>query len=167
MKLLSLLISIAAAAGSQAATQSLKPETSIETRHLRATISTSPPEAAAGTKLSLFVDISPKPNMHVYAPGQKDYITVALSLDKDDRITAGPPKFPPPEKLFFEPLQETQLVYSHPFRIVQPISIVQPPRDETLTLKGTLRYQACDDAVCYIPATVPLTWSVKLKSPSK
>jgi hypothetical protein len=28
-----------------------------------------------------------------------------------------------------------------------------------LTLRGTLRYQACDDRMCYLPATVPLEWT--------
>jgi len=27
-----------------------------------------------------------------------------------------------------------------------------------LVLKGSIRYQACDDRVCYPPETVPLEW---------
>ena len=41
------------------------------------------------------------------------------------------------------------------------------PREElafsgTLTLRGTLDYQACDDRVCYNPVSVPLSWTVTL-----
>ena len=32
-----------------------------------------------------------------------------------------------------------------------------------LMLHGTLRYQACDDRVCYIPATVPLQWTFRFE----
>ena len=34
---------------------------------------------------------------------------------------------------------------------------------DTLTLHGTLEYQACDDAICYNPVSVPLTWTVTLR----
>ena len=36
---------------------------------------------AAGGKLALFVDVTPKPGIHVYAPGSKDYIPIALKLN--------------------------------------------------------------------------------------
>ncbi|PYR74783.1 MAG: hypothetical protein DMF86_17455 [Acidobacteria bacterium] len=140
-----------------------KPEpASIETRHLRVTTSASAAEVVAGGRLSLFVDLAPKPKMHVYAPGQQDYLGVSLTLEKDEAFAAGAAKFPASEKLFFKPLNETQRVYSHPFRITQPVTIARQ-RGGTVTVKGTLRYQACDDAVCYLPATVPLTWTVKIK----
>jgi hypothetical protein len=29
-----------------------------------------------------------------------------------------------------------------------------------LTISGSLRYQACDDKVCYQPVSVPLSWTV-------
>ena len=32
----------------------------------------------------------------------------------------------------------------------------------TLTLRGTLDYQACDDSICYNPVSVPLSWTVTL-----
>ena len=34
----------------------------------------------------------------------------------------------------------------------------------SLAIKGTLRYQACDEAICYLPVTLPLAWTVKLAS---
>jgi hypothetical protein len=33
----------------------------------------------------------------------------------------------------------------------------------SLTINGTLNYQACDDRVCFTPQTVALTWSVSLR----
>jgi hypothetical protein len=33
---------------------------------------------------------------------------------------------------------------------------------ETLTITGTLDYQACDDAVCYRPDAVALQWTIQL-----
>jgi hypothetical protein len=36
-------------------------------------------------------------------------------------------------------------------------SLIDPAGE--VVLKGSFRYQACDDRVCYIPETVPLKWS--------
>jgi DsbC/DsbD-like thiol-disulfide interchange protein len=129
----------------------------VETPHLKVTTGVNEKPARAGT-VSLYVDVQPKPGMHVYAPGQDGYIVVALTIEKDASFKAAPPKFPVPEKIVFEPLNETQLVYSRPFRIVQEIT---PARKGPVTVKGRLRYQACDDKVCYRPADVPVEWSLK------
>jgi hypothetical protein len=109
--------------------------------------------------------------MHVYAPEQKDYISISLALEPDESFTARAPVFPKAEKYFFEPLKETQLVFSKPFRIVQDVTLALTPafreraRTEgaTLTIKGTLRYQACDDRVCYLPQNVPVSWTIGLR----
>jgi DsbC/DsbD-like thiol-disulfide interchange protein len=129
----------------------------IETMHLKVTTSVSD-KPSRGGHVSLFVDVEPKPTMHVYAPGQDGFIVVTLTLDKDAAFTAATPKFPTPEKLLFEPLNETQLVYSKPFRIVQDITRA---KKGPLTIKGTLRYQACDDKVCFRPTNVPVEWTLK------
>ena len=56
-------------------------------------------------------------------------------------------------------LKETQRVYAKPFRITQEVTL-GADAPETLTVKGTLRYQACDDTICYLPVTVPVSWTV-------
>jgi hypothetical protein len=104
--------------------------------------------------------------MHVYAPGQEGYIAVALTLDADPAFTAGKAKYPAGEKMFVKVLNETQLVYTKPFRITQDITLRSGTEQTSsgeglLTVKGTFRYQACDDKVCYLPMTVPITWTVK------
>ena len=142
----------------------------LDTPHLSIRLSTSAPAAAPGAAVTLFVDVTPKPRMHVYAPDQKDYIPVSLTLERDDAIRAARPSYPKPEKYFFEPLKETQLVYSAPFRIAQDVTIESSPpvRERARSgnmqaIKGTLRYQACDDTICYMPKNVPVSWSIRLK----
>jgi hypothetical protein len=142
-----------------------------DTPHLTLTTSSSDAVVAPGTRFSLWVDITPKPKMHVYAPEQKDYFPIEISLEPDDTFKVLPPVFPKGEKFFFAPLKETQLVFSKPFRIVQDVTVnlSAPVRQRataagaTLTIKGTLRYQACDDKVCYIPQSIPLSWIVGLR----
>ena len=133
-----------------------------ETRHLSVAMSASPETAAPGKRLALALDVAPKPTMHVYSPGQAGYIGITLTLDADSGFTAAKAKYPAAEKIYMPLLKETQLVYAKPFRIAQDVVIGRGRGAETLTIKGTLRYQACDDAVCYLPTNVPVSWTVKL-----
>lgn len=144
--------------------------TPIDTPHLTVRLSTSAPTVAPGGRISLFIDVEPKPKMHVYSPQQKDYIPVSIVLGNGTRFKAHPPKFPKAEKFFFAALKETVFVYSKPFRIVQDVTVPAPgpggeapPADAAVTISGTLRYQACDDAICFLPKNVPVTWTVAVK----
>jgi DsbC/DsbD-like thiol-disulfide interchange protein len=130
-----------------------------ETKHL--TVATSAPRGpvAPGTRLSLWIDVTPKPSMHVYAPGQKDVIPISLSLANQAGVRPHVVQFPKPE-------EATQLIYSKPFRIVQDVT-VRAAAGPTLTVKGALKYQACDDSICYAPVTVPVAWTLELKQPGK
>ncbi len=36
-------------------------------------------------------------------------------------------------------------------------------RQDTVTIAGSLDYQACDDRICYNPVSVPLSWTPSLR----
>jgi DsbC/DsbD-like thiol-disulfide interchange protein len=134
------------------------------TRHLTLATSATPAAAAPGQRITLNVDVVPKPKMHVYAPDQpkeQDYMPIALTIAAGDGFRLEKPRYPSSEKFFFAPLKETQHVYSKPFRITQPIVVTRDSAEEPLKITGTVRYQACDDALCYVPQTVTVTWIVQ------
>src|SRR5258706_16421108 len=127
-----------AAALALCAVAAVAQESKQETRHLIVTTSASQETVAPGKRLSLTVDVAPKPEMHVYSPGQAGYIGVALTLDADPAVTAAKAKYPAGEKVYMPLLEETQLVYTKPFRIAQE-RVVRPVRGATaLTIKATL-----------------------------
>jgi DsbC/DsbD-like thiol-disulfide interchange protein len=134
----------------------------IETAHLSIVASTSAAAVAAGGKIALQVDVTPKPGMHVYAPGQEGYIPIQLSLTADSAFTAAKAKYPAGEKYVMPALNETQLVYATPFRITDDVTLKRAST-ATVTIKGTVRYQACDDRICYLPKTVPIEWTLSVK----
>lgn len=150
------------------ATRPATPRAAVDTPHLRVSLSSTPAVIRPGGKVTLTVRIDPKPRMHVYAPGQPDYIPVSLALDRDPALTVAAPTFPTPERVLFAPLNEQQLVYAKPFAITNQLTIGAAPalrksaKDGALTVAGTLRYQACDDTVCYRPVNVPLQWTLKV-----
>ena len=139
------------------------PKPPIETAHLVMAVSATPATAAAGKKVTLALDVTPKPKMHVYSPGQDGYIAITLTLEANPAITAGKAKYPAGEKFFMPALNETQLVYAKPFRITLDVT-VKSAAGVALTVKGSVRYQACDDKICYLPVTVPVTWELKAGS---
>ena len=132
----------------------------VETRHLIATTSVRPDRIGPAGRASLVIEIAPKPKMHVYAPQQDTYVPVSIALKESRALRAQRPVFPKPEKYFFAPLKETQLVYSQPFKISIDVTLASSPAT-TLKIEGSLRYQACDDQICYLPENVPVTWTLK------
>src|SRR5580693_9698556 len=68
-----------------------------------ATILASPAEVngAAGAKVALFVDVAPKPGIHVYAPGSKDYIPITVKLNALAEVKAGKIAYPKSEMMTF------------------------------------------------------------------
>jgi hypothetical protein len=108
--------------------------------------------------------------MHVYAPGAENYRVVALEIDPQPFVRLLPLEYSASEIYFFEPLNERVPVYQKPFTLLQEV-VPEVSREaraafegiDTLTLTGSLEYQACDDRVCYNPVSVPLSWTVKLR----
>lgn len=126
--------------------------------------------AAPGTRFSLVLDVTPGPKIHVYAPGVQGYKPITLTIQPQPGLVLREAHFPESEEYFFEPLDERVPVFQRPFRIVQDV-MLDPSRtgqaalsgQTSLTISGTLNYQACDDRICYMPQTIPLTWTIAVK----
>jgi Disulphide bond corrector protein DsbC len=125
---------------------------------------------APGNRFSLVVDVVPRRGMHVYAPGADGYRPIGLSVSSQPFVQLSPIQYPPSEIYFFKPLNERVPVFQKPFRLVQEIVLEGSVEaqsalkgKESLTIVGAVDYQACDDAVCYNPVSVPVTWTVSLK----
>ena len=140
------------------------------TQHLSLRASISDSTVAPGQRISILVTVSPRPVMHVYAPGKHDYRVVRLNLDAQPWLRAHDTRYPPSEMYHFKPLNERIEVYSKPFRLVQDVTILATPEVQkslatmpTVTIAGALDYQACDDKVCYNPSRVPISFTIATK----
>jgi DsbC/DsbD-like thiol-disulfide interchange protein len=125
--------------------------------------------AAPGHRVTLTLDVTPGPRVHVYAPGQDGYIPVDVTLAPSDDYKIATARYPAPATFVFAPLKETVKVYDQPFRIGQDVTLTltrsmrqRGTARETLTIAGSLRYQACDDKVCFPPDTIPIEWKITL-----
>ena len=142
----------------------------LSTDHLELTTYASDATVALGNRLSLVLDIVPKPGMHMYAPGASGYRVVALSVAPQPFVRTLPVAFPPSEIYHFRPLDERVPVYQKPFRLLQEVIPEITPEaqaalrgQDSLTITGRFDYQACDDKVCYNPVSIPLSWTLAVK----
>src|SRR5712692_10460402 len=143
--------------------------TQVSTEHLQ--IKTYPSDAAVapGNHFSIVFDIAPRPRIHVYAPGASSYRVIAVNIAPQPFVRVLPLKYPASQIYVFKPLNERVPVYEKPFTLVQEVILEGQPEAQTafrgkdsLTVTGTLDYQACDDKVCFNPTSVPLTWTLSL-----
>ena len=160
----SLLVTVGAHGGSVAATK-------VSGAHLDLTTYLSDPAVAPGNRFSLILDVTPGPGIHVYAPSAKGYRAIALNLTPQPVIRVLPVQFPATQTYFFKPLNEHVAAYQKPFTLVQEVILEGTQQaqaalrgKESMTLTGTLDYQACDAKQCFNPASVPLSWTLTLKS---
>jgi hypothetical protein len=55
-------------------------------------------------------------------------------------------------------------VFQKPFRLTQGVTLDKSLKPgATVTVAGTVTYQACDDRVCYPPESAPVAWTVTVK----
>ena len=146
------------------------PRTELETDHLTVTAWASDQSLRGGNRFALALDIDLKDKMHVYAPSVEGYIPVAWLMEEVAGLTNYEAEYPESHDLHLPAIDETVPVYEGKFRVVRDLMVAQDKEighlldDEgNLLVKGKLRYQACDDKVCFIPATVDLEWKFKFE----
>jgi len=137
------------------------------TPHITVSTSTSVGSATVrpGAAVKLFVDVTPDAKIRLYAPGAKDYLPVALQLSPPPAgVRAGKQTYPASQDWYFAPLKEHVPVYQASFRVTQEVVIAaSAKRGQSLTIQGVFKYQACDDTICYTPASAPVSWTVNVK----
>lgn len=147
-----------------------------ETAHLKFTAYPSNSTVTVGTRFSLALEVEPGPQMHVYAPGADDmgYRVIGFNLSPTSLARYEPVQYPESEIYHFEPLDEYVPVYQDRFTLLQEIVMDASEEAEAamaeldaLTLSGTLEYQACDDAICFLPVSVPVSFTLDLELPDR
>jgi DsbC/DsbD-like thiol-disulfide interchange protein len=141
-----------------------------ETPHLSVTAAVSDDGVAPGGRVSLVFDITPRPGMHVYAPGKHSYQVVRIAIDPQSWLRVHPTTYPASDIYHFKPLDERVEVYQRPFRLVQDVTVSATPEAQkrlasqsSVAITGRLEYQACDDRLCYSPQSVPVNWTLAVR----
>jgi len=117
-----------------------------------------------GGAVTLWADVTPKSNIHVYAADGQGFTPVTLVLTPHPGVTIGKVKYPIPELAHTVGVSDPVGVYTKPFRLAQPINVASSAKSgEAITIAGVVNYQARDDRVCYPTASLPISWIVTVK----
>ncbi len=145
----------------------------VDTRHLRLRYAATDSIVRAGSRIELAVEVELKPKMHVYAPGvQASYKPIVWTLDESPTWLIHPASFPKARSLHLPAIGETVPVYEGKLRLTRDLSIGQQSEVRSalrtgineLVVRGTFRYQACNDRECFPPASIPLQWTLRYES---
>ncbi|HWZ43883.1 MAG TPA: protein-disulfide reductase DsbD domain-containing protein, partial [Candidatus Saccharimonadales bacterium] len=122
-----------------------------------------------GSRVTVAVEIELPRDVHLYAPGVKGYKQVELVLEPSTDFKASALQFPASKILFLKAINERVPVFTGKFRISQDVTVAASRefsasvgKGKEIAIKGELRYQACDDKVCYNPVTTPVTWNLQV-----
>lgn len=138
----------------------------VEAPHLQIVVEQSDRTAVPGGLITLVTEVRLPHDLHVYAPGTHGYKPVELAIDPTPNLEFRPAVYPQSKILFMPAINERVPVFEGTFRIRQDVKVSSVaafssslgPEGKAFTIKGTLRYQACDAKTCFLPNQAPVEW---------
>ncbi len=101
-------------------------------------------------------------------PKSEYLIPTALKVEATTDIVIGKTTYPDGQDMSFAFAPDEKLnVYTGDFKVdvlVRPLHSVQPGK---YVVRGTLKYQACDNTACYPPKNLPVSFDVKIAKAPK
>jgi len=114
-----------------------------------------PQSIAANKQVALELRFQVVQGFHINSHTQKSkfLIPTTLSLQPATGVKPGPPEFPAGQlySFAFDPTEKVD-VYAGSFTVKLPVVATAGEH----TIDATLKYQACDNASCYPPKTLPV-----------
>src|SRR5258708_14912513 len=126
--------------------------------YIKLTLAQSDEAVIPGSRFTVATEVALPPDTHVYAPEVRGYKPIQLIVEASPELKLLPVRYPKARVLFLPVINESVPVYEGNFRLLQDV-VVSADRTfigsvtqaKTITLKGTLFYQACDLVKCYLP----------------
>ena len=142
----------------------------VQAPHLEVGVQQSDRTTVPGGLITLITEVRLPRDVHVYAPGAKRYKRVELVIDSAPSLEFRPAMYPQSRVLFLPAIKERVPVFEGTFRIRQDVKVSSAAvfsssldtAGKTLTIHGTLRYQACDEKTCFLPNAVPVDWQLQV-----
>jgi thiol:disulfide interchange protein len=121
-------------------------------------------DAAPGSTVRAALQVRIPERYHVQSDAPRDpaLIPTVLTVDAPDGVTVTEIVFPTPTE--FEQIGQAQplLVFEHEFTIGVQFDIAATAPAGRIEVPARLRYQACDDRLCYAPATADVLWALTI-----
>jgi thiol:disulfide interchange protein len=121
-------------------------------------------EVRPGGAVDLVMRVVLPDTLHVQSntPRDPSLIPTVLTIEPPPGVTVGAITYPEAFDLAQEGQPEPLAVYGHDFTIRVAITVAGDIGTGALVIPARLRYQACDDKLCYAPATAEASWAVNV-----
>ncbi len=120
--------------------------------------------AAPGQAFSLKLVLSIAPKLHINGPSAQDdgLIPTRLSLGAPQGISLDQPVFPPAQPVRVKFAPKPVRVYGGKVEIAISGRVAATVKPGIYVITASLSYQACDDVVCHMPATLDIPLRIKV-----
>lgn len=118
----------------------------------------------AGSTVRLAMRVVLAPELHVQSntPADPGFIATVLTVEPPAGMTVEELVYPPASELKQVGLDEPLSVYEHDFVIGVRLKVASTAAPGTVVIGARLRYQACNDLVCFRPITAVEPWVVRI-----
>lgn len=137
-------------------------------KHVAIATTSSTGIVSGGQRILLSVEIEIPKDYHLYAPGVEGYHAVDWQMTSAELAKPHAVDFPKSRILYLQAIEEKVPVYEGKIRLLRDVTLAQSKvlaaaggEVKQVTLKGSLKYQACSDRMCFPPETVPLHWTLQ------
>ena len=129
-------------------------------------------DGRAGNSVRAALQVKLPERFHVQSNAPRDpaFIPTVLTVDTPAGVRVAEIVFPPATDLKQVGQSQPLAVFEHEFAIGVRFELSADVARGPLDIPGRLRYQACDDRLCYPPATADFRWTVPVSatdSPSR
>jgi hypothetical protein len=111
-----------------------------------------------GTQGLARIAVRVKPGYHVQANPVLDpaLVPISITMEHVAGVEFGTPRYPPASRLRLQGADFDLVVLGGTFTIGVPLRVSSDVGPGTRTLRGALRYQACDKVRCLFPRMLPI-----------
>ena len=122
-----------------------------------------------GTGVRAAIRVRLPDGLHTNANKLRDpsLIPIVLSIDAPAGVSVEEIVYPEATDLVQQGVDEPLAVYEQEFVIGVQLNAASDVQPGEIIVPASLRYQACDERLCYIPATVATGWTLEIVSPGE
>ena len=123
----------------------------------------------AGTSVRAAAHVRLPETLHVQSNAPRDpaFIPTVLTIEPPSGVRVTEIVYPKATDLEQEGLDEPLTVFDHEFAIGVQFDVDARVAPGTIDVPGTLRYQACDDKMCYAPSKADVRWALRVVRPGE
>jgi thioredoxin:protein disulfide reductase len=119
-------------------------------------------QPGSGIRAALLVKLPERFHVQSNAPRDPAFIPTVLTIDTPTGVSATEIVFPKATDLKQVGQPQPLAVFEHEFAIGVQFEIASGVKPGPVDVPAHLRYQACDDRLCYPPATAELHWMLEV-----